>query len=264
MQNNLCYVNACGIFDSRNEYQSPVVTPQRCVKRYEADLFISDTGTAFINGTGHKIKKGNLLLVRPGDYRNSKLHFSCKFFHFEVYDESLSSLIDTLPRYIDGDNRALFERYFDKINSYNLRATQVDGLFCRLCVGELMRKLYEHFGSSNKLFEFDDDAALSGALQYIKSHISEPMNAETIAQSCRVSTSSLYNKFRSRTGFTPNEYIISQRILLAKQLLVTTDKPLDFIAQTCGFSSQSYFTYSFKKSTGFSPLKFRNAHKYSL
>lgn len=45
--------------------------------------------------------------------------------------------------------------------------------------------------------------------------------------------------------------------MAAKQLLITKDYSIARIAADCGFSSQSYFNYSFKKQTGLSPLKYR-------
>ena len=46
-------------------------------------------------------------------------------------------------------------------------------------------------------------------------------------------------------------------VIAAKQLLITKDYSIGRIAADCGFSSQSYFNYSFKKRTGLSPLKYR-------
>lgn len=45
--------------------------------------------------------------------------------------------------------------------------------------------------------------------------------------------------------------------MAAKQLLITKDYSIARIAADCGFYSQSYFNYSFKKQAGLSPLKYR-------
>ena len=43
----------------------------------------------------------------------------------------------------------------------------------------------------------------------------------------------------------------------AKNLLLTTDKSLVDIASECGFSSQSYFNYAFKKAEKITPNQYR-------
>lgn len=67
----------------------------------------------------------------------------------------------------------------------------------------------------------------------------------------------LHKLFTEYYGITPSDYILKIRISAAKQLLITKDDSLARIAADCGFSSQSYFNYSFKKQTGLSPLKYR-------
>ena len=67
----------------------------------------------------------------------------------------------------------------------------------------------------------------------------------------------LHKLFTEYYGITPSDYILKIRISAAKQLLITKDDSIARIAADCGFSSQSYFNYSFKKQTGLSPLKYR-------
>ena len=47
----------------------------------------------------------------------------------------------------------------------------------------------------------------------------------------------------------------------AEKLLATTDYSLSVISRTCGFSSSSYFSQTFKKITGVSPSCYRRTSK---
>jgi len=64
--------------------------------------------------------------------------------------------------------------------------------------------------------------------------------------------------FKKNTGVTINAYIIRKRIELAKSILLNSDESMSRIATLCGFNQQSYFTRTFTKLCGTSPLKFKN------
>lgn len=59
--------------------------------------------------------------------------------------------------------------------------------------------------------------------------------------------------FSLRFGKTPYQYIAEMRITAAKDMLLTTEKPLGDIAAACGFSTQSYFHNQFKAAVGQTP-----------
>ncbi len=56
------------------------------------------------------------------------------------------------------------------------------------------------------------------------------------------------------------EYVKFYRISEAKQMLHHSDLPISEIADSCGYSRQSFFTRQFKKMTGMTPREFRNKH----
>ncbi|MBO5253398.1 MAG: helix-turn-helix transcriptional regulator [Clostridia bacterium] len=57
-------------------------------------------------------------------------------------------------------------------------------------------------------------------------------------------------------GKTLRDYIEEQRIKQAIDLLLTTNDSLTQIAFQCGFSSQSYFSYVFKRRMGKTPQQY--------
>lgn len=65
-----------------------------------------------------------------------------------------------------------------------------------------------------------------------------------------------HNCFKSAVGKTLHEYVEEQRIKVAVNLLLTTDLTLTQIAFQCGFSSQSYFSYVFKRKMQTTPRKY--------
>ena len=71
-----------------------------------------------------------------------------------------------------------------------------------------------------------------------------------------ISKSSNLNCFRSATGRTLRDYVEEVRIKRAVALLVSTDYTLTKIAFECGFSSQSYFSYAFRRRMGRTPREY--------
>ena len=56
---------------------------------------------------------------------------------------------------------------------------------------------------------------------------------------------------------TVKDFILTERIHLAKKLLTSSDNSLTEISEKVGFNDYSYFIRIFKKRTGLSPLKYR-------
>jgi AraC-like DNA-binding protein len=64
--------------------------------------------------------------------------------------------------------------------------------------------------------------------------------------------------FRREIGITPYQYLIQQRIRLAVQLLLDTDKPITEIALEVGFEDLSGFISTFRRLVGQPPRQFRS------
>ena len=73
-----------------------------------------------------------------------------------------------------------------------------------------------------------------------------------------MSRTSVYNKIRSITGQSVNEFIRIVRLNKAKELLSTNVHNVSEVAYMVGFSDPKYFSTCFKKQFGVSPSKFGN------
>ncbi len=88
---------------------------------------------------------------------------------------------------------------------------------------------------------------INKAISFIDKNYTKNISLYDIA--CYVHLSKIYfhNFFLKATVQTPYEYFISKRISIVKFLLNTIDKSFSEIASDCGFTSQAYMTYVFKK-----------------
>lgn len=99
--------------------------------------------------------------------------------------------------------------------------------------------------------------SLERVLKYIEDNLSEDLSIKNIAECTFVSKSSLYVLFNKNFNMTIGEYINNERIKKAEKLLSTTDLGIEDISIKVGFSSQSYFSKTFKRIKSVSPKVFR-------
>jgi AraC family transcriptional regulator of arabinose operon len=94
-------------------------------------------------------------------------------------------------------------------------------------------------------------------LQYIKSHLTEKLNIDALSQMAYMSKASFFRAFKHELGISPVDYIIRERIQLAKQFMCN---PYCSIADACfkaGFNNQHYFSRAFRKIEGTTPSVYK-------
>ena len=91
---------------------------------------------------------------------------------------------------------------------------------------------------------------------YIKSHLSEKLDRDTICRALSTNRTTLSRALILRTGRTFKRYVLDERIKLSKKLLLSGERNVGAIAETCGFMNASYFSRIFCEYTGMTPAKF--------
>ncbi len=97
--------------------------------------------------------------------------------------------------------------------------------------------------------------------RYIEAHFKENITLDILAQVAHVNKYHMAHAFTREYGVSPISYLNTRRIQESKHLLLNTDHSLSRISQILGFSSPSYFSQSFRKHEGISPLAFRKEKK---
>jgi transcriptional regulator GlxA family with amidase domain len=80
----------------------------------------------------------------------------------------------------------------------------------------------------------------------------------TLASLASLGERTLLRRFRSATGHTPTEYCQALRISKACELLELTNRTIEHIAWTIGYSDTGAFRRLFNKVTGLSPAHYRS------
>lgn len=102
---------------------------------------------------------------------------------------------------------------------------------------------------------------LGAVISYIDKNISEKLSLDMLSRKLSFSKYYLCHMFKAETGLSVMEYITLRRIVAAKKKLLYSDMSVSQISGLCGFSSFSYFTQTFKRIEGISPLNYRKSNK---
>ena len=92
----------------------------------------------------------------------------------------------------------------------------------------------------------------SKAVDYMNDKIYENPSIEAIAVYCNISVSSLKRIFTKFAGIGVHKYFLLLKLKEAKKMLYRGDS-VGNVAETLGFSSQAYFSKTYKREMGISP-----------
>ncbi|MBC5991685.1 AraC family transcriptional regulator [Pontibacter cellulosilyticus] len=90
-------------------------------------------------------------------------------------------------------------------------------------------------------------------MQHIKDNITTRIDVDSLSNRACMSRANFYRKFKEEFGYTPADFILKERIRLAKNYL---KDPFNSVTQTCymaGFQDLNYFIRAFKKEVGVTP-----------
>jgi AraC-like DNA-binding protein len=97
---------------------------------------------------------------------------------------------------------------------------------------------------------------LSQVITVIRQNITNKVALKNIASHVCMSTASLYRLFKRELGMSPVEFIIMERIKLAKQLMKNQNLYIKTVSFEAGFDDCNYFIRTFKHYEGITPKQY--------
>lgn len=97
-------------------------------------------------------------------------------------------------------------------------------------------------------------------INYIQENIHEHINLSDCARQLNISYDYFQHKFKALTGYSPQQFLMEQRLLACKKLLLEGKYNCTEIAYRCGFCTSAQFSALFKKRYGVTPLQFRRQY----
>ncbi|NOS90290.1 MAG: AraC family transcriptional regulator [Cyclobacteriaceae bacterium] len=98
---------------------------------------------------------------------------------------------------------------------------------------------------------------LTHVVALIRDNIKNKIELKQIARHAGLSTSSLYRLFKNEMGISPVEFVILEKIKLAKQYLSNKDIYIKNVSYEAGFDDSNYFIRLFKHYEGITPKQYQ-------
>jgi AraC-like DNA-binding protein len=86
-------------------------------------------------------------------------------------------------------------------------------------------------------------------------------NVDTLASLLKMGRTKFYGKMKEFTGMSPNNYLQTERLKKAAEMLIEGDLNVTEISYKVGFQSPTYFYKCFKEKYGVPPSKFGRGSK---
>ena len=249
---------------------------------YDCRFFFIEEGTGTItaNGQSYSFLANTAIFLPPGTkyhlYLNKSSHkFTMTVVNFDLINDYC--LLSTSLGTASEQNFSL-----EKLITYelpevfsNVLVKQVPGLT------ELFHKCTQEFSNQNSFYRESASALLklclmefqrnhnrdsemskiAPVLQFIHSNYhNATLTNELIATTFNYNPGYLSQMMKDYTGKSLHQYLISYRLKIAKENLITTDDSINIIAWKSGFQSTAYFIKTFKEQTGMTPGKYRKEY----
>ena len=251
-------IDAVGIYNSQIAAKNKTITKNRKTTMFEIEIPIEEGGISYINSEEMHIVPDIVICAKPGQIRHTRLPFKCYYIHMILNSGTLYDILTNVPVFIETKNSEEYRKIFEGLCGYFDSPLESDRIMAYSLILKLIYLLNRD--SKKQLYKYKLNSRnyeiIENVIKYIKENLTSDLSLNAVASYASLSPIHFHNCFKAATGKTLHEYVEEQRIKKAAGLLVSTDLTLTEISYECGFSSQSYFSYAFKRKKNMTPREY--------
>lgn len=223
------------------------------------------------------LKSGDSLLMKCGNFVNewkeNKDGSTNTIISFQFFPDVLQYIYnDDLPKelasfkteadepFIKMESNELFNNYFENLQSYLDSSSPVTEEFIKIKTRELIYLFTsQHDENINRFLGQLFHSPKYKLQEVVNSNLYKKIKLEDLAFLAGYSLSTFQRKFKSSFGTSPKQYILTQRLNKAKELLALPELRISEIAFDCCFEDPTNFSKAFSKAFGLSPTEYRKS-----
>lgn len=114
---------------------------------------------------------------------------------------------------------------------------------------DMLEKTYKTLAGNNRI---------AYVVDYIKNNLRENLNLDILSEKACMSKAHFSRCFKQELGLSPMEYVLKERLNLAKQCLNSGNIQIQEVCFMSGFNNTTYFIRAFKNEFGMTPKVFQN------
>jgi AraC-like DNA-binding protein len=226
---------------------------------YELLYFVGGDATHVIEDRQYKLKRGDLVLIKPSKYHFIRIDSACDYERYDILFSPRTKnlegleLLESTPEIMNLEEYPMATEIIKKTDFYYKHFKGED--FERILTGllcELFYLLSVTPATENTEAPTVASPTLSMALSYINENLTTLTGIDEVAKSCFVTESYLYRLFKNELHQTPAKYVTSKRLLLAERRISDGEKPTA-VYEKCGFSDYTTFYRNYRAFFGRSP-----------
>lgn len=220
---------------------------------HELYCFMNGSANYYVEGNVYKLRQGDLLIMRKGEAHSLLINkqqpyerIIVNFSNEALVGETATSILNFI------ENRPLgrYNRYSatelkeKNLHYYLNRILATDDfaqkqLYLTLILNELCQKYPEPQENDQKHDIFIE------LVTYINSHLSEEITLDLLSANFYLSKTHLIRLFKKNTGSTVWNYLLAKRLVLARELLMSGERPTEVYLRA-GFNDYSSFFKAYK------------------
>ncbi len=235
-----------------------------------------------LNGTVYPLPEGSMFIINAGEQHTTfakssdRSLFCVKFLPQVLYssEQTVTEMEQTIPFVFEnfGSKRCFLKEeladtgipeVFKEIIKENTEQRFGYELAIRSDVLKIFAwviRFWHENGTGEQAEKTKGLELISKVKEYIHQNLSD-VTLYDVAKMCGLSYSYLSRTFKRVAQMSFSDYVNFARVNASMKLLATTDRNITDVALTCGFSSTSYYIYTFKKLKNISPNGFRKMMK---
>lgn len=221
-----------------------------------------------------ELRSGDFLVVYPNEAHGTGLHpeeradlywtgldledDETSYLGFDEDRDYIRERLRALPRTLKSTEPYgyLFERVLSLAGCYErgwhvrLHAYVADLLFAVL---DLDRRIAQSQSPTNRIRD---------AVAYIDAHVAERITIGDLSERAGLSRSRFQTLFREQVGMAPGDYVLRQKVEVAKGMILGGEMTITEIAYDLSFSSSQHFSSTFHSHAGMTPSEYaRSSHR---
>ena len=213
----------------------------------------------------YKLTEGQVIFHKPMEFhkiwKNSNSVASCFVCSFEL--EGDYSFLEGNVFKVNHSQRGLIETILFKTRKFpreELYKLFLEGSSVGQFVANTLENFFILLSEDSKrvdtVTDSSDAVLFNKSVNILKSHIFDNITTEKVASMCNVSVSKLNKLFASYAGCGAHSYLVKLKVNEAI-LLLSEGYSSKEISNKLGFNNQNYFSMTFKRETGFSPMNYK-------
>jgi YesN/AraC family two-component response regulator len=215
---------------------------------FDFTFVLNGSMTYYVNKKKLTLRSGDAIFLRPNDIRYRKagttpVHYVS--FNFNTDHSTEIPFEHIIKNCINEDIKKLISIYQPRYLIDRFHAKEK----CKNILNYILLELYDMHKLQSK------NSHIMNIIKFIDDHITENISLKEISEYCHLSREYTSYIFKRETGKQLVAYINEQKSLLAKKIILNENMSLTELSNYLGFENYDYFSKTFKRYIGITPLK---------